>query len=515
MIGKDLLHYRVESQLGVGGMGEVYKALDTKLGRSVAVKVLPEIFAEDPERVARFQREARLLASLNHPNIAALYGLEQCEGRHFLVMELVEGETLAERIARGPVPVEEALEMVRQIAAALEAAHEKEVVHRDLKPANGKITPEGAIKVLDFGLAKAMEPSPGASRHALPGSPGGQGFSALPTLSAAGTGQGVILGTPAYMSPEQAKGFNTDKRTDIFSFGCVLYELLTGRRTFQGDTITEVIASVLAREPDLSLIPPNVNPRVLELVRRCLNKDAKRRWHAAADLRVEIETILAESRGLKMAVAVERRPLWRRALPVAVTAGLVAAVTAGVVLNLRPAPDASITRFTYVLPEGQALTRTGRHGIAISPDGQNVAYVANNQLYVRGMSDIEARPVPGTAQDINTPFFSPDGLWVGFFVVPEGKFKKVAITGGAAVTICDAGNPYGANWVSGDQILFGQGPGGIMRVSSNGGKPETIIAAKRGEVSTPNSFRTAIMCCSRWPPESEPTGTRLKWPRNR
>ncbi|MBI4471989.1 MAG: protein kinase [Acidobacteria bacterium] len=456
---KNLLHYEIESHLGAGGMGDVYQARDTKLGRSVAIKVLPEIFARDEARVARFEREAKVLASLNHPHIAALYGFEQSGDKHFLIMELVDGETLSEWIHRGSIPVEEALRLALETAEALEAAHEKGVIHRDLKPSNVKITSEGKVKVLDFGLAKALEGAPAATNPMN-----------SPTLSMAATNAGVILGTAGYMSPEQAKGQTVDHRSDIFSFGCVLYEMLTGRQTFEGDSVTEVIASVLKQEPDLARLPSNIHPRVVDLLRRCLAKDAKRRWHAVADVRVEIETILAESRGLQTAAAVERGPLWKRMLPAAVTGIVVAAVTAGVVWNLRPAPAAAITRFTYVLPDGQALTRTGRHGIAISPNGANVAYVADNQLYLRAMSDLEARPLQGTAQDINTPFFSPDGLWVGFYVVPEGKFKKVAITGGAAVTICDAANPYGANWVSGDVILFGQGSSGIMRVSANGGK---------------------------------------------
>ncbi|PYS34403.1 MAG: hypothetical protein DMG14_29565, partial [Acidobacteria bacterium] len=297
MIGKDLLHYHIETQLGAGGMGEVYQARDTKLGRGVAVKILPEIFARDPERVARFEREAKLLAALNHANIAALYGLEEADGRHFLVMELVEGDTLAKRIASRPIPVEEALKIAHQIVEALEAAHEKGVIHRDLKPANVKITPEGKVKV----LAKAMDVAPATTDTMN-----------SPTLSIVATNAGVILGTAGYMSPEQAKGRAADQRSDIFSFGCVLYEMITGRTTFEGETVTEVIASVLKQEADLSLIPANIHPRVVDLIRRCLVKDPKKRWHAAADVRVEIETILAESHGLKAAdFSATRMPRWQ------------------------------------------------------------------------------------------------------------------------------------------------------------------------------------------------------------
>ncbi len=409
MIGSQLLHYRIESHLGSGGMGEVYRASDTRLGRSVAIKVLPELFALDPERVARFEREARLLASLNHPNIAGLYGLEPADGKFFLVMELIEGETIAQRIQRGPLPVEEALAYARQIAEALESAHEKGVIHRDLKPANVKITPDGKIKVLDFGLAKAMDPGSAVGI-------GQPNVTHSPTLSLNATFAGVILGTAAYMAPEQAKGAATDQRSDIFAFGCVLYEMLTGRQAFSGDTATEILASVLKSEVDLTLLPPHLNPRLTELIRRCLAKDPKRRWHAAADVRMEIEAILQDPRGINVRTNTDaiRQPLWKRTLPFAATAVVVAALTAGATWYARPAPaPAAIARFSIVLPDDQQLTRTGRHNIAVSPDGQSIVYVANNQLYLRAMGDIEARPIQGTNQDVNTPFFSPDGKWIG------------------------------------------------------------------------------------------------------
>src|SRR5215470_4879557 len=374
MIGKKLAQYEIESLLGSGGMGEVYQARDSRLGRNVAVKVLPDALASDSERIARFEREAKVLASLNHANIAALHGLEEFEGRHFLVMELVEGETLAERIQRGSIPVDEALKSAHQIAEALEAAHDKGVVHRDLKPANVKITPEGKVKVLDFGLAKAMEIAPAQTAANSP-----------TLLSDAAMSGGVVLGTAGYMSPEQAKGHSADQRSDIFSFGCMLYEMLTGRLTFEGETVTEVLASVLKQEADLSLLPQNINSRVVELIRRCLAKDPKKRWHAAADVRVEIETILAESRGLKApeVVSVERRPLWKRLVPFVVTAVVVAALTAGLVWNSRPKSPGLVSRFSFVMPDGEVMTRVGRPVVAISPDGQNIVYHANSQLYLR------------------------------------------------------------------------------------------------------------------------------------
>ena len=274
--GTILSHYEISSQLGKGGMGEVYQAKDRKLGRDVAIKVLPEEFAKDAERVARFQREAKLLASLNHPNIAGIYGLEESEGTHFLVLELIEGDTLADRIKRGAIPVEEALKLGLQIAEALEAAHEKGVIHRDLKPANIKVTPDGKAKVLDFGLAKAFA-----------GDSEDTNLSNSPTLSVAATQQGIILGTAAYMSPEQASGEATDKRTDIWAFGVVLFEMLTGRSLFEGNNVSQTLASVIKSEPEWQTLPPNLHPRIRLLLERCLEKEAKNRYHDIADARVK------------------------------------------------------------------------------------------------------------------------------------------------------------------------------------------------------------------------------------
>jgi serine/threonine-protein kinase len=478
MIGTQLLHYQIEAHLGSGGMGDVYRARDTRLGRTVAIKVLPEAVASDPERVARFEREARLLASLNHPHIAALYGMEPHGTRPFLVMELVEGDTLAQRIARGPMPVDEALGMAHQIVEALEAAHEKGVIHRDLKPANVKVTPDGTVKVLDFGLAKAMDAGSGYE--------GNVALTNSPTLSLMATQMGVVLGTAAYMAPEQAKGGTTDQRSDLFSFGCVLYEMLTGRQSFQGDTVAEIMAAVLKSDADLTLLSPGLNPRITELLRRCLAKDPKRRWHAAADVRMEIEAIQADPRGItaRTEQAPVRQPLWKRAIAMTAVALVATAVSAAVAWNLRPAaPTPVVTRFTIPIPEGQQLTRTGRHNIAVSPDGQAIVYVANNQLYLRRMDDLDARPIPGTIQDVNTPFFSPDGRWIAFYAVPEATLKKIATTGGAPVAIASVSNPFGAVWTSEDQIILGQGEQGIVRVPANGGAPETIVTVEPGELA--------------------------------
>jgi predicted Ser/Thr protein kinase len=318
--GTRLGSYEIESILGAGGMGEVYRARDTRLGRAVAIKVILGVFASDTDRVARFEREAKVLASLNHPHIAALYGMEEAAGQHFLVMELVEGETLAERLARGPLPVEEVVAIARQIAEALEAAHDKGIVHRDLKPANVKITPEDQIKVLDFGLAKAIESESAASNVAN-----------SPTLSMMASQAGVILGTAAYMSPEQAKGFPADHRSDVFSFGTVIYEMLTGRQPFPGDTVPEVLASVLVREPEGNRLPSDLNPRLTEMLRRCLEKNPKRRWQAIGDVRAELELIASAPRTTQasMAPAVPPRPMWRMKI----------GITGGVATRLCPADN--------------------------------------------------------------------------------------------------------------------------------------------------------------------------------
>src|SRR5512136_637984 len=298
MIGKTLAHYEITSQLGKGGMGEVYQAKDRKLGRDVAIKVLPEEFAKDADRVARFQREAKVLASLNHPNIAAIHGLEEYGGTNFLVLELVEGQTLADRIKAGPIPVEESLKLALQIAEALEAAHEKGVIHRDLKPSNIKVTPDGKVKVLDFGLAKAFA-----------GEQENLNLSNSPTLSNAATQQGVILGTAAYMSPEQARGEAVDKKADIWAFGVVLFEMLTGRGMFEGRTVSDTLAAVLMREPEWKRLRPNLHPRIRLLLERCLEKEAKNRYSGIGDARVDIQKVLADPGGVlaQPAAAAESR----------------------------------------------------------------------------------------------------------------------------------------------------------------------------------------------------------------
>src|SRR5215471_6130812 len=429
-IGTQLGSHEITAMLGKGGMGEVYRARDLKLKREVAIKILPEEFSRDADRVSRFQREAEVLASLNHPNIAAIHDLDEDSGTRYLVLELVEGDTLADRIARGPIPVEEALTVARQICEALEAAHERGVIHRDLKPANVKITSEGKVKVLDFGLAKAMESN--ASNPTV---------SQSPTL-VTGSMAGMIIGTAAYMSPEQARGRTADQRSDIFAFGCVLYEMLTGRQAFRGEDVSDILASVMKIDADFTHLPENLNPRLRELLRRCLAKNRKDRWYAVGDIRVEIGSIIAEPQRFETQPQALKPPFWNRALPAVVTGVVVAAIAGVFMWRMWPLPSAPLIRFSYLLPKDQVFTRTGRHILALSPDGSNLVFVGNQQLYLKPMSDLEAKPIPGTMQDITTPFFSPDGNWVGFFAVPEGKLKKIAITGGASAEIAEIDNPY-------------------------------------------------------------------------
>jgi serine/threonine protein kinase len=382
--GARLGPYEIVSALGAGGMGEVYRARDTKLGREVAIKVVGESFTHDPERVARFQGEAQLLAALNHPHIATIHGLEETAGRQFLVMELVEGDTLAERLKTGPIPVAEALRIARQVADALQAAHEKGIIHRDLKPANIALTAEGQVKVLDFGLAKALEAASAGD------------VSASPTLSLAATHAGVILGTAAYMAPEQARGKPVDKRSDIWAFGCVLYEMLTGTRAFDGEDIAVVLASVIKGEPDWAALPADVPRPIVALLRSCLEKDRRSRTadigaatfvlNHAAQLVERVEVPLAALQS----AAVPRRPLGRRATPMAAAVAITALLAgAGVWLLSRPAAP-SVVRMMVTTSASSALAVQGAdRDIAITPDGSRIVYRGNNQLLVRALDQLE------------------------------------------------------------------------------------------------------------------------------
>jgi eukaryotic-like serine/threonine-protein kinase len=464
-IGQQLLHYSITGKIGKGGMGEVYQAKDRKLGRDVAIKVLPEEFARDTDRVARFQREAKLLASLNHPNIAAIHGLEESGGMQFLVLELVEGETLANQIKRGPIPVEEAMKLALQITEALEAAHERGVIHRDLKPANIKITPEGKVKVLDFGLAKAF-----AGEQAAPN------LSNSPTLSDMATQQGVILGTAAYMSPEQARGKPVDKGADIWAFGVVLCEMLTAQSLFAGDDVSQTLARVLERQPDFSLLPPGIHPRVRLMLERCLEKAPRNRYGSINDARVDIEKALADpGEVLAQPVPARESPkTLRTMIPWIAAALMLGVVVAGAVIwNLRVPELRQIVRFNYELPEGQEFT--GDCPIDISHDGKKIVYSTSKGLYLHSMDDLEAKLVRGTSETAENPFFSPDGKWIGFFSSADKKLKKIPVSGGAPVAVADV-SPLGfCDWNEDGTIVYGQRETGIMRISENGGTPESLV----------------------------------------
>jgi hypothetical protein len=476
--GSRLGVYEVTAPIGEGGMGQVYRATDTTLGRQVAIKILPDAFAADLERLARFEREAKTLASLNHPHIAAIYGFEKSTGVHALVMELVEGDDLSQRIARGAIPLDEALPIAKQIAEALEAAHEQGIIHRDLKPANVKVRSDGTVKVLDFGLAKAMEPASGSSPS----------MSMSPTLTTpAMTQAGMILGTAAYMSPEQARGKTVDKRTDIWAFGAVLYEMLTGTRAFEGEDIADTLGNVMKVEPNWQRIPASMPPRVVQVMRACLQKNPKQRMDSAQDVRLALEGAFETTVPGTAArpPAAQRRPLWRRAAPVA--AAIVASTMVGAAAwLLKPSPPVAVTRFPLALGEGQQFAvAANNQSLAVSPDGTRLVYVANNQLYLRSMSDLEARPIPGTQQTLSlfNPTFSPDSGSIAFSSQMDKALKKISVSGGAAVTICplDAQAALGMSWDA-SGIVFGQNGKGIMRVSPNGGRPEVLVSAKEGEV---------------------------------
>ena len=461
--GTRLSQYEIVEAIGAGGMGEVYRARDTKLGREVAVKVLPEEFAQDRERLSRFGREAKLLAALNHPAVAHLYGFEEENGTSFLVMELVEGETLAERIARGPIPVDEALPLLIQITEGVEAAHEKSIIHRDLKPANIKITPEGQIKILDFGLAKVFLSDDNVSAET----------SQSPTLTK-GTAHGAIMGTAAYMSPEQAKGKVVDRRADIWAFGCVAFEMLTGRRTFGGDDLSETLASVLRDEPDWAALPTSLPWRVRELVEACLQKNARERVRDIGDARLQLEKAVREP-GAPVAVAAGVPSIWRQALPWSLAvAGLVAAI-AGFLSSPAAPPTLPLARLAIPLtPLAPIATDTIRSSVAISPNGQRLVYVANREgqsyLFSRELDEREAVLLPGT-EGANDPFFSPDGQWVGFFA--GLLLKKISLSGGAPISIASVPPVNrGASWGPDDTIYFTPSPnGGLSAVSAD---PETV-----------------------------------------
>ena len=480
--------YEIIAPLGAGAMGEVYRARDAKLNRIVALKVLPERFALDPDRATRFTREAHLLAKLNHPNIGTIYGLEESNGAQALVLEVIDGPTLADRIALGPIPLEEALTIARQIAEALDAAHEKGIIHRDLKPANIKIARNGVVKVLDFGLAKVWD---GAPQSDLSGSP---------RLTATDLGERTLLGTPAYMSPEQARGHSLDRRTDIWSFGCVFYEMLTGRAPFAGDTISDTLAAILEREPDLTMLPTVTPVPIHRLLRRCLEKDRKRRLDSASDVRLEIDDAIALPAAETPALAATPS---RRVTPAAIAtlAGLTIITALVAWILVRPVPAAPVLPARFAIPPapGLPLNVSGlARDLALSPDGRQLVYraggsnTAGSPLMVRAIDRLDAQPVADVS-NAYAPFFSPDNRWIGFF--ENTDLKKVSIAGGPAITLCQfSGIPLGASWGDDNTITFAtNAPGaGLWRVSADGGEPATLATADPAQHEGTYSFPSVL-----------------------
>jgi len=487
--GARLGQYEIRSALGAGGMGEVYRARDAKLNRDVAIKVLPALFANDPERLTRFRREAQVLAALNHPNIAHIHGFEDANGIHALVMELVEGPTLAERVIQGAIPLPEALPIAKQIAEALAAAHEQGIIHRDLKPANVKVREDATVKVLDFGLAKLIAPE-------ASGVAAGHVTQSPTVTSPAATLAGVILGTAAYMSPEQAKGRAADKRSDVWAFGAVFYEMLTGQRPFGGEDISDTLASVLKTEPDWNAFPSDVPPHLRMLIERCLTKDRRQR---IADISTAL-FVMSESASLtsptqvasgQMATA-ERRALWRRLLmPIAGAILLSAVVGTAVWLNMRPG-GARVTRFV-ISPMGAAVlvVDSQSRDLMITPDSTHVVYKGkagqtDTQFFVHPLDQLEPTPLGGPGRQPRAPFSSPDGRWIGFVEPVPITLKKVAITGGPALELCRLDGPSrGATWGDDDSIIFATAipSTGLQRVSSAGGEPTVLTkpSRERGE----------------------------------
>ncbi len=471
LIGSTRGHYSIVEKIGEGGMGEVYRAHDERLDRDVAIKVLPEEVAQDPERLTRFEREAKLLGSLSHQNIATLYGLEEHEGQRFLVMELAEGETLAVRIKKGPIPIDDALEYACQVAEGLEAAHERGIIHRDLKPANVMVDSGGGVKVLDFGLAKVVVPD-ASSPMSL------ESIAESPTITGDMTFAGVLLGTAAYMSPEQARGKTVDKRTDIFAYGALLYEMLVGTPAFEGETVTDVLAAVVKEEPDWSRLPPSTPSNVSRLLRRCLRKESRRRMHDIADARIEIEDAKEEHTGAAEppGEAAGVRASGIRHATIAWGSALVVGAVA-VLGWLRPVPAPEVSRFV----------QGGATQVAFSPGGESFVFVGQvngvGQLFLRSLDQITPTPMVDT-ELANGPFFSPDGRWVGFFA--EGKLKRVGLSGQPPVDIAEVPVfPHGATWAPDDSIIFAPtGTSTLMRVLARGGEPDAIstLDSQRGEV---------------------------------
>ncbi|MGA8036227.1 MAG: protein kinase [Candidatus Acidiferrales bacterium] len=492
--GTKLGPYEIVSPLGVGGMGEVYRARDSKLGRDVALKVIAPEFAHDEQRMGRFQREAQVLASLNHTHIASIYGLEDSSGVSALVMELVEGPTLAERIHQGALPIDEALPIARQIAEALECAHERGIIHRDLKPANIKLTNDGKVKVLDFGLAKALQDDTS-----------GTDISNSPTLTMGSTKAGIILGTAAYMSPEQAKGRSADRRADIWSFGVVLYEMLTGEQAFGGETVSDSLAAVIKDTPDWAELPVSTPPRIRELIQRCLQKDPKQRLQAIGDARITIDEVISgstqyasgilpsETRPPQIATPARQAagPSWPRLLPWLVAGALALALIAALGA-IRGSSHSTLQRTVQLalpVPANQVLDFVNGPAVVISPDGSRIAYVTlqpgsgEGRLFVRELDKDAPTEMEG-AGFAAAPFFSPDSRWIGYF--GEGKLKKISIRGGTPVELTAVSGYRGGDWGEDGTIVFPREfTSALFRVPSMGGKMEQVthLDATRGEIT--------------------------------
>ncbi len=521
-VGAQFGPYRVESLLGAGGMGAVYRATDTVLGRQVAIKILPADVAADPEWVARFRREAQALAALNHPNVGAIYGFEALDGRtgsaFGLVLELVEGATLAEKLTAGPLPVEEALAIAQQIAEALDAAHQRGIVHRDLKPGNIKVRDDGTVKVLDFGLA-TVAPSENADERGV--DVARRDSSTSPIITPAITTTGIILGTAAYMSPEQAKGNPVTRTTDIWAFGCVLYETLTGRVPFSGDSTTGTLALIVRGEPDFGLLPSTTPQQIRTLLRHCLDKEQRRRWPDAGSLRIAIEDARAAPTDVAAPATLTRPLNWRRMILSAFVVVAAAALSALAAWRLaRQEPPRAVARVLIGVSPASRIARTlelanarpFRSAIALSPDGQSLAFIGAppdgpkdarrpptasisasrrpRQLYMRRMDQLQATPIEGT-EWAESPFFSPDGQWVGFWqaasdTLQSGELKKVPLAGGPIVTICRTALPAGVSWGPNGRIIFANhSGGGLWQVADAGGTPEAVTTpdSARGELS--------------------------------
>ena len=477
--GTRLGPYEILDAIGAGGMGEVYRARDTKLGREVAIKVLPEAFARDSVRMSRFGREAKILASLNHSNIASIYGLEDSESTRALVMELAAGPTLADRIAQGPISIEEALPIAKQIADALEYAHEKGIIHRDLKPANVKVAADDTVKILDFGLAKAMETELSAEEIAN-----------SPTISRLATQAGVLLGTAAYMSPEQAKTKPVDRRADIWAFGCVLYEMLTGKRIFRGDSVTETLASVIKNEPDWSQLPAGTPMRVRVLLQRCLQKDPKQRLRDIGDARISLGEVLSGGPEATFGAASQPTNQWRFWIASGVAVVFVVAFLSLAFVHFRekPAMPTPVQRFEIAAPDPSVKAVGG-----LSPDGTRLVLINRRAgpnspaLWLRRMDSLDTRPIAGTEGQNGIPFWSPDSRFIAFGTA-DGKLKKIDIEGGPAQVLCDSGQDvFGGFWTPDGKIVFGDPTHqpGLWEVPATGG----VSSALPGVEHAGDAFR--------------------------